>query len=72
MTKKVLGKRIHEVPKDDRMTASFKRFHKCRRDKVYRELNEAEKLRFDAHNEVFGAAIMSRVEKFIQELPGCT
>ena len=39
---------------------------------MYRELNEAEKSRFEAHNEVFGSSIVTRVEKFIQELPGCT
>ena len=51
---KLLGKRLHEDTKDDRLTASFKRFHKCRRDKVYMQLNKAEQDRFEAHNEAFG------------------
>ena len=71
-TDKVLGKRLHVAPEDDKLTSSFKKFHKGRRDKVYMQLNEAEKSRFDAHNEVFGTKIVSVIEKFIQDLPGCT
>lgn len=61
----MLGKRVHERPLDDKLTASFKKFHKIRRNKVYENLNEAEKDRFEAHNEAFGNLIMNKVEKFI-------
>jgi len=50
----VLGKRIHEAAKENTHTVHFKWFHQIRRDKVYKDLNEAEKLRFEAHNEAFG------------------
>lgn len=71
-TDKVLGKRLHTETKDDKLTTNFKKFHKGRRDKVYKQLNEAEKSRFDAHNEVFGSKIVSVIEKLIQDLPGQT
>ncbi len=68
----MLGKRLFSAPEEDKLTASFKKFHNKRRDVVYKQLNEAEKSRFDAHNEVFGTKIVSIIEKFIQDLPGST
>jgi hypothetical protein len=35
-TDKVLGKRLHTETKDDKLTTNFKKFHKGRRDKVYK------------------------------------
>ena len=43
-----------------------------RRTKVYENLNQAEQDRFEAHNEAFNSTIMTKVEQFIQKLPGYT